>query len=1686
MGRGQQNALVASLLLAIFLFSLASPMAEPATELEHYASDNATPLGQTTTVSIGSYPDGVNDATSISVPSGEALSGIELSLDEDVLPVSSAKLFDSSADFDHSTAVFDGMDVNNSVLQLLPQGWGFDFEGTNTWTLGSAWFIGKDSSSASRPVTGAVPSGTNTLYSHNGNYPNNMGSTIWATSPVMNCGGCSGGWDLKFKRQLGVESSSWDHAYVQAKGSSGSWTNVWQNTGTVNDGSFTSLTYSITNYVSANSNFQVRFGIGRTDSSVQYSGWNIDDVEILPQASGISTGEGNWTSQPFGPGATLGSEPSSYGLMVIDAEVPTGSLFEWSLIDASTGTPLPGYQQMTDLMVDLGGIDWETTPSLRFKTHMITGQSGGPKIHSIGISGAINESFSENPAVHDWTLAGTSWTQSSGQVSGTGSVTSPIYRISNGFGALKTSIVATGAPILEANVDDKGWQSYPLEGYSTLDEIGTTIQFRFQSSGSSYSIDSFGVDTVRSIPNMGLRLDIGADGVSDWGYDSDDAGSFGMQNRLANGKVCQTLASTPSLASVFDVLLPLSGIEQFGFTVSANSAMQSPYMNIKIAGSDVTNRGFTNFQTAQYIEFSQSELSALNNALSNAADDRGILGLPMARVSITIGSSQSSSDVSLCGIFAPYDASLNLNLAATSPLVQSLNQELVDVIAQGGVKEVRIPVRMLSSGSVKMTVNSVSSSPTLNPVSITISPPVETLTPSTDWITVNSTFDLTPLGVTDAEAYIKNNGWSIDFNLRGPNGQSKILCPATVLPLTGLEVSNCQSSGFALGWSDIDANGEIKMIALNSYIQFVHTFQMPVSWNDESYASLNVMLVSPTGPTLPLNHVFGLGHANGIENDVALKRFTIESQSGVETDASSASLVQGTFVTVHAYLGFEGVRDAVPRTGQAQVRLLVDGQDKGSTNLIVNGIASIIYNVPSSATNLEMEIELNPVVGQGIVYEVSPIANFTMDSIAPMLIGMDVDTFDHRDASPSTEINFILGDSPSLPHHAEAHVWYSWADDSNSNGLIDEGEAKILPLAKPDDLLATIGEYTLTMDTSQAPDGEFVQGWLSVADGAGNVMIEGGSMSTPLFNIQIRSDGTPSLGTEFDLIWGQYGDGWLHPGEATLLQIPVWDINGVSDIESIELNLGSTESDSAIIYWSSENGQCYSNHVYIDVESCMIDDGGGIFSEQGVFMVNFSIEWGFDPDPSFVRIPTIQLTDRLGQNVVVPLYDATWQYSGELTLDATKSALFIDMNEVSPVGAYASEESIMEYQGELVWYRSMRTIEQSLDLLMEIDGQESVVETYGNFSFARNVPDQAGEHGLYLSMYNPPSGAILRGLSDDPVTTIFVDDNAPQLMEIRSPVSESVIPESDWSDLMIQLTVREMEQLDPDSLVLNYGIHPAGLGLNVAAKYDGQVDMDLLGGRAFGEQVPIAAILDIDDIISNSDRNEPLELRIWVTGQDMAGNPFTEDFNDIDAPFHIWDLEQRVPEFTFVGEPSVKYGGDSVRVDSTVEISAAIVNNGNADGSVQIVLELVESNGARTRVDARQLEVAPGTTTVYEGSWVPSRTGTMWLEVQILGSETMQTPTLRVKEAESEGFLGTVSEVNPMVLGVLVVLSIVLVGLLVFGLRPAQPQKRKNPRLAQRMERVEQTLPAIAQQQPAQGPYGAEQQGADVGQNPYQ
>ena len=87
-------------------------------------------------------------------------------------------------------------------------------------------------------------------------------------------------------KRLGVESASWDHAYVAVKGATGSWSTVYSS-GATSDSSFYLQTISISNYVANNPSFQVRFGIGTTDSSVTYTGWNIDDVSVMPSGTGV-------------------------------------------------------------------------------------------------------------------------------------------------------------------------------------------------------------------------------------------------------------------------------------------------------------------------------------------------------------------------------------------------------------------------------------------------------------------------------------------------------------------------------------------------------------------------------------------------------------------------------------------------------------------------------------------------------------------------------------------------------------------------------------------------------------------------------------------------------------------------------------------------------------------------------------------------------------------------------------------------------------------------------------------------------------------------------------------------------------------------------------------------------------------------------------------------------------------------------------------------------------------------------------------------------------------------------------------------------------------------------------------------------------------------------------------------------
>ncbi|RIK68275.1 MAG: hypothetical protein DCC65_03520 [Planctomycetota bacterium] len=147
------------------------------------------------------------------------------------------------------------------------------------WSTQGQWAYGVPLGSGGDPSSGFT--GSN-VYGYNlaGQYPNNMASVQYLTTTGINCSGLTGT-QLRFRRWLGVESSSYDHASIQVSNNGMTWTTIYDHTG----GSFTDPSWQLMSYdISAVADGQgaifIRWGMGPTDSSVTYCGWNIDDVQI--------------------------------------------------------------------------------------------------------------------------------------------------------------------------------------------------------------------------------------------------------------------------------------------------------------------------------------------------------------------------------------------------------------------------------------------------------------------------------------------------------------------------------------------------------------------------------------------------------------------------------------------------------------------------------------------------------------------------------------------------------------------------------------------------------------------------------------------------------------------------------------------------------------------------------------------------------------------------------------------------------------------------------------------------------------------------------------------------------------------------------------------------------------------------------------------------------------------------------------------------------------------------------------------------------------------------------------------------------------------------------------------------------------------------------------------------------------
>jgi len=189
------------------------------------------------------------------------------------------------ATYGFSFLVTDGIrqDSRSVSIRVVPDAIYYADMGTDpNWQLDEGWAWGAPAGKGSwNGDPNAAHTGANVIgYAPDGDYANGMTETRYAATGPINCEGYKNV-RLSFWRWLGVESP-YDQAGVQVSNDGTNWVDLWTaGRSHISDDAWQFVEYAVPPALGdGQATVYFRWGIGPTDDSVAYPGWNIDDVQV--------------------------------------------------------------------------------------------------------------------------------------------------------------------------------------------------------------------------------------------------------------------------------------------------------------------------------------------------------------------------------------------------------------------------------------------------------------------------------------------------------------------------------------------------------------------------------------------------------------------------------------------------------------------------------------------------------------------------------------------------------------------------------------------------------------------------------------------------------------------------------------------------------------------------------------------------------------------------------------------------------------------------------------------------------------------------------------------------------------------------------------------------------------------------------------------------------------------------------------------------------------------------------------------------------------------------------------------------------------------------------------------------------------------------------------------------------------
>jgi hypothetical protein len=1046
---------------------------------------------------------------------------------------------------------------------------------------------------------------------------------------------------------------------------------------------------------------------------------------------------------------------------------------------------------------------------------------------------------------------------------------------------------------------------------------------------------------------------------------------------------------------------------------------------IQVDGIEVVSGSSSIADRVVRISLDNSEVMTLSYALVNAT--RSIFDY--TSINLVIGAQQGEATVG--GLAIKSDGIIDFDLGPGDALVLAINDNIPTSTLSGSTRLVPLSMRFLKAGALEVTITKLETSSSFTTDELILNNVSSTLTPSYQWIEVTSTHNVTegiPARVqvdvdgihSSATIEVDLASYTHSLSQTGPNSGNLLLLHPTK---------------------------PYEHTIIDGFVNSTVRFQINASWDDEELVWLKARIILDDGRrSVPKQQLFGIGTRPGIENDIEVRDWSIRNDLGLKIPSSMSYLRANSEVNISVQLGFEGMDDTVsPRSGDAVVKLyenrtLTEEKLLASISTFDKGWVHFVFNTPAGTGDVEYRISAASLHGADNITNLLMSRTFVVDSLAPTLINKNVDDFDHLEPTLTQRLTFEIFDRPVLPTAIQLYLWRDWEDDGDMDGIAGDDEYQSYSLNLPTNLSKQQGNYTITMDDSLAPDGGFVHGYLNGGDPAGN-LIEGGAFDTPLFIYQLKRDGAPLLSGEGGFLDGTHD--YLHPSINYEMSVPIFEPNGISDIDHISFELASNSAiDRLPIYWNGSSARCETNSLYlINLDCDVVPENGDLtpFTSQLNLEIEFELDWGLPLESDLRREPSIEVVDRAGQSAWLTLPSLRWRFSPDLAIDSDTLSLDPLDGTLSHDGAWIQPLSDIIVNGSVIFPSSGEHPTVSHTVALLYNGIEHHIETdaAGLWEIILTGPASSGTLPLSVFLIELPAQA--NDLTDSDATRrwITVDGTSPHPESLLAPRLGREIPVASLQNLSIEISIKELEEIKIDSIELHWRLVRRD---SSGRPYANGVEAMLLpGGAIAGQALLVRSVVQVSEGLPPTIFSEQLKLEVWITGEDRAGNQITSTvgFNSESNPFGHWDIERQASAFA-IDQDGVSYSRTGpIELGQLVMITIEISNDGEAHGWGNLSLVEQRSDGTTVSITSSPLpfDIQAGGRSTVSIDWVPKGEGHVSVIAIINGNTIATGDKLEVTTISENGLEGVLGSTPPVMIAVFAILFLILISVILLAIR---------------------------------------------------